>query len=355
MGRETNDTKTHRDFYMKLKVYRNLQELNQISEVWNALVEESASHVPFLRYEYLTTWWETLGGGEWEAGDLYVVVAHTDANALVGIAPLFFTKNREGKDALMFLGSIEISDFLDLIVRPKDLAAFTDVLLNHLTGPDVPAWEVLDFYNFLDDSPSLTALKDAADDLGMNYTQETLQPSPHVLLPEDWDTYLLGIKKKQRHEIRRKIRRAEAAEEGIRWYIVEDETTLDDEIDAFLKLMTYDHHKEAFLTDVMRSQMRAAVHTAFQAGWLQLAFLEIGGDKAAAYLNFVYANRIWIYNSGINFDFNYYSPGWVLLAYVIQWGIENGYEALDFMRGDEDYKYRFGGVNRFVERVQIRR
>jgi CelD/BcsL family acetyltransferase involved in cellulose biosynthesis len=45
----------------------------------------------------------------------------------------------------------------------------------------------------------------------------------------------------------------------------------------------------------------------------------------------------------------------VLLAYVIQWGIENGRTALDFMRGDEDYKYRFGGVDRFVLRVQITR
>ncbi len=340
---------------MKLQVYKNLQELNEIAKSWNALIAESASHVPFLRYEYLTTWWGTLGGGEWKTGELFVVVAQNENHDLIGIAPLFYTKNRDGNDALMFIGSIEISDYLDLIVRPKDLAAFADAMLEFLTGPEMPAWEVLDFYNFLDDSPTLFALKDSATRMGLNFSQETLQPSPCLSLPDDWETYLLGIKKKQRHEIRRKIRRAEAAEEGIRWYIVEDEATLEDEIEAFLKLMAYDHHKEAFLTEVMRSQMKSAVHTAFQAGWLQLAFLEIGGEKAAAYLNFVFANRIWMYNSGINFDFNYYSPGWVLLGYLIQWGIENGYEALDFMRGDEDYKYRFGGVNRFVQRVQIER
>ena len=340
---------------MELQVYRNLQELSEITEAWNDLVSESASHVPFLRYEYLSTWWESLGGGEWETGEMYVVVAKSDDGKLFGIAPLFITQNLEGKNALMFLGSIQISDYLDLIVRSNDLSQFTDILLTHLTGPDVPAWEVLDFYNLLDDSATPAALEESAARLGLTYTQETIQVSPYISLPTDWDTYLLGIKKKQRHEIRRKIRRAEAAEEGIRWYIVEDEASLDDEIDAFLQLMTYDHHKEAFLTDVMRSQMRAALHTAFQAGWLQLVFLEIGGQKAAAYLNFDFDNRIWMYNSGINFEFNTYSPGWVLLAYVIQWGIENGYEALDFMRGDEDYKYRFGGVNRFVQRVQIGR
>jgi CelD/BcsL family acetyltransferase involved in cellulose biosynthesis len=165
----------------------------------------------------------------------------------------------------------------------------------------------------------------------------------------------MGIKKKQRHEIRRKIRRAEGHELPVRWYIVEDEATLDDEIDAFLELMAFDHEKEAFLTDVMRTQMRTSIHTAFQAGWLQLSFLEIGSEKAAGYLNFDYDNRIWVYNSGINFGFNNLSPGWVLLAHLIQWGIDNGRETLDFMRGDEVYKYRFGGVDRFVVRVQIGR
>jgi len=340
---------------MKLQVYQDLHEMSDMAEAWNALVAESASHVPFLRYEYLTTWWEFKGGGEWETGELYVIAAQTEAGELVGIAPLFFTQNLDGKNALMFLGSFEISDYLDVIVRPEDISRFIEALLKHLTGPEAPAWELLDFYNILDESPTLAALKDAAENLGLGYTQETLQPSPYVMLPGDWDSYLAGINKKQRHEIRRKIRRAEAAEEGMRWYIVEDEATLDDEIDAFLQLMSHDHHKVEFLTDVMRSQMRAAVHTAFQAGWLQLVFLEIGGEKAAAYLNFDFDNRIWLYNSGINFDFNYYSPGWVLLAYIIQWCIENGREALDFMRGDEVYKYRFGGVNRFVLRVQINR
>jgi CelD/BcsL family acetyltransferase involved in cellulose biosynthesis len=339
---------------MNFQVFRNLQDLEPISEDWNQLVEESASHVPFLRFEYLSTWWQTLGGGEWETGDLFVVVAQAD-NQLRGIAPLFFTQNRDKKPALMFLGSIEISDYLDVIARPEDLSTFVEGLLDFLTTIDEPNWEVMDLYNLLADSPTSQLLHDSAVRLGLEFSKEVVQPSPYLALPDDWETYLLSIKKKQRHEIRRKIRRAEAAAEGVRWYIVEDESTLDEEIDAFLQLMAYDHHKEAFLTNIMRTQMRTAVHAAFQAGWLQLAFLEIGGEKAAGYLNFNFDNRIWMYNSGINFKFNYYSPGWVLLGYLIQWSIEHGYEGLDFMRGDEDYKYRFGGVNRFVERVQIKR
>jgi CelD/BcsL family acetyltransferase involved in cellulose biosynthesis len=340
---------------MKLQVCQDINELDPIASAWNQLVEVSASHVPFLRYEYLQTWWNFLGGGEWQRGELYVVTAESNLGELLGVAPFFITQNLDGKRALMFLGSFEISDYLDVIVRPENLAAFVEALLNFLVSPEAPDWEVIDLYNILDESPSLAVLKETAGKLGLSYTQETLQPSPYIMLPDDWETYLAGIDKKQRHEIRRKIRRAESTEQGVRWYIVDDETKLDGEIDAFLGLMSLDHHKEAFLTDVMRSQMRAAVHTAFRAGWLQLAFLEIGGEKAAAYLNFDFNNRVWLYNSGINFDFNYYSPGWVLLAYIIQWSIENGRTSLDFMRGDEVYKYRFGGVDRFVVRLQLSR
>ncbi|UCH58725.1 MAG: GNAT family N-acetyltransferase, partial [Anaerolineales bacterium] len=139
------------------------------------------------------------------------------------------------------------------------------------------------------------------------------------------------------------------------WYIVEDGSRLESEVEAFLDLMGQDPEKKAFLTDVMRSQMRAAVRAAFDAGWLQLSFLEVGGLKAAGYLNFDYANHIWVYNSGFDYEFSSLSPGWVLLGYLLQWANENKRVAFDFMRGDEDYKYRFGGVDRYVIRVRVKR
>jgi len=165
----------------------------------------------------------------------------------------------------------------------------------------------------------------------------------------------MNIDKKQRHEIRRKIRRAEGDERDVRWYIVTDESTLDEEAEACCHLMAQDPAKQAFLTQTMRTQMKTMIHAAFRAGWLQLAFLEVDGVKAAGYLNFDYGNHIWVYNSGLDFDYGDLSPGWVLLGYLLQWANENGRVEFDFMRGDEDYKYKFGGVKRDVMRVQVTR
>lgn len=340
---------------MQLEIVRTSDQLDDLAEEWNYLLTYCASHVPFLRHEYISTWWRTLGGGEWSHGDLYVVVARHEDGTLCAVAPLFFTDNKEGETALMLLGSIEISDYLDVIARPQDLSTFMGELLEHLSGPEAPAWQSLDWYNILESSPTLPALKAAVDLKGWSYEQERFDHCPYIPLPGDWETYLAGINKKQRHEIRRKMRRAEKSGQSVRWYIVEDKATLDAEFEGFMRLMEQDVKKKAFLTEVMYEQMWAIVREAYSADWLQLAFLEIDGEKAAGYLNFDYDNRIWVYNSGIDYRFSSLSPGWVLLGHLLKWANEHGRDAFDFMRGDEDYKYRFGGVDRFVVRVRVKR
>lgn len=340
---------------MQINVIRTLQEMNSLQKEWNALLKKSASDVPFLRYEYLSTWWQTLGGGEWSEADLYIVTGRLADGNLAGIAPLFFSRNRSDEPALLLLGCIEISDYLDLIVPQQYLTAFLDHLLEYLSGTEVPAWSVLDWYNVLDSSPTLPVLQEAVARRGWQFTLEPLQHCPYIPLPGDWETYLASIDKKQRHEIRRKMRRLELEAEAASWYIVQDEAGVISGIEDFMDMMAQDPAKNRFLTDAMRTQFRLSALAAFRAGWLQLSFLEIGGEKAAGYLNFDYNNHLWIYNSALNFTYREYSPGWVLLAYLLQWANENKRQHFDFMRGDEDYKYRFGAIDRRVERAIIRR
>ena len=103
----------------------------------------------------------------------------------------------------------------------------------------------------------------------------------------------------------------------------------------------------------MRDQMAATLRNAHARGYLWLAFLEVDEVKTAASLNFDYRNKLWGYNSGVSSEHKELSPGWVLLAHTIQWCTENGRYEFDFMRGDEEYKYRFGGVNQYVMRTKI--
>lgn len=337
---------------MQLTLHPQFPE--HLAEAWNRLLEESISNLPFLRHEYQSTWWQTRGGGEWpQSAQLAVITAEKDGQ-LIGVAPLFLAEHA-GRKTLLFVGSIEISDYLDLIVRPGDLAQFAESLLEYLAAGYPEAWQALDLYNLADGSPGLLALESAAIKHNWTVHQETLQPVPAIALPGDFETYLAGIDKKQRHEIRRKMRRAEESGRNVRWYILDDESRLDEEMEAFLGLMAQDPAKAEFLTEVMRTQMKQSAQAAFRAGWLQLAFLEVDGEKASAYLNFDYQNKLWIYNSGMDRRFMDLSVGWVLLGYLLQWANENKRREFDFMRGDEDYKFKFGGRPGNVARLVITR
>jgi CelD/BcsL family acetyltransferase involved in cellulose biosynthesis len=339
---------------MHIAAIRSLSELINLEKEWNDLLAVSASHVPFLRHEYLTAWWQGLGGGEWSQGELNIITARSDDGSLIGIAPLFQTNNLQGEPALMLLGSIEISDYLDIIARQEDLPTFLEALLAHLAMDSRPAPNLLDWYNLLDSSPTIPALQAAAEKLGWSYSQEALQHCPYIALPGDWETYICSIDKKQRHEIRRKMRRAEGYYLPLRWYIVKEGDRLEQEMDGFLDLMAYDPDKAKFLTPAMREQMHRIVQAAHRAGWLQLAFIEVNGEKAAGYLNFDYMNHIWVYNSGMDFRFSELSLGWVLLGRLLEWANEHKRQYFDFMRGDEQYKYRFGAIDRRVMRITVR-
>jgi len=335
---------------MEFTLHKNFSEIN--AREWNALVEVSITDTPFLRHEYLSEWWQTLGGGEWKQAELVLISASENGN-LIGIAPLF-KADYDGRSALLFVGSIEISDYLDLIVRAEDLPRFLSGLIDFLASNGTCSGSPFDLYNLPDSSPTLAALKAESEKRGWNYHEEIYRPTPRIALTGDFETYLAGIEKKQRHEIKRKMRRAMEDERDVRFYIVEDASTLDAEIEDFFKLMVQDPSKAGFLTDAMHAQMTTTLKSAFENGYLWMAFLSVDGVKAAGCVNFDYKNKLWGYNSGVNRDFMELSPGWVLLGYQIQWACEHGRYEFDFMRGDEDYKYRFGGVNQFVMRAILK-
>ncbi len=332
--------------------YTSHKDFSEIpAAAWNELVESGISDTPFARHEMLSEWWKTLGGGEWQDARL-VLISASENGRLVGIAPLFQAQH-DGRSALLLVGSIEVSDYLDLIVRPDDLPRFLSGLLDFIDQPGPCAGLPLDWYNLPDSSPTLAALKAEAAKRGWQYHEEIYRPTPHISLEGGFEAYLARIDKKQRHEIRRKMRRAAESPTPPRFYLVDGASALDAEIESFFELMSHDPNKAAFLKPAMRTHVASVIRTAFDHGYLWLAFLSVNGTKAAAALNFDYRNKLWGYNSGVNRDFMELSPGWVLLTHEIQWAGEHGRYEFDFMRGDEDYKYRFGGVNRHVMRVVV--
>jgi CelD/BcsL family acetyltransferase involved in cellulose biosynthesis len=344
-----------------------------LSSEWNELLCKSRFNSLFLTHEWQTTWWHCLG-----QGDLWVVAFRCAAtDELVGIAPLYcFTHGEQdgelaGKTRLTIVGCIEVSDYLDIIAARGWESAVCRGLLRWLQSPQAPAWDILDLCNLPEASLTYRTLPTLCDGLVWQAEVSQEDVAPQFALPLRYETYLQElVDKKQRHEIRRKQRRAER-EADVNFYIVgangpgttrrngarEAEPDLEREMEAFIQLQRASAHDKAeFMTPEMQRFFRCMAKRMLRAGYLRLCFLELNGEKAAALLAFDYDKRFWLYNSGYDPAAHaHLSPGWVLLAYSIQYAIAAGSRLFDFMQGDEEYKYHFGSGDYKVMRVRVQR
>jgi len=334
---------------MKTEIHSDSAAFQRLRPEWNDLVRQNPRNRIFVTWEWQAIWWERLG-----EGDLHLVTLRADDGSLVGIAPLCRVTGQTGERAFRWIGCVDVSDYLDVIVSPGHETALYNAILDSLFMPGAPAWDYLDLCNIPQDSPTHRALAELAAQRGLHTRNDIQDVCPVIPLPGSWEDYLDSLDKKQRHEIRRKMRRIEQ-EAQTHWYIADHADALDDAVDRFIRLHKKSNPgKEAFMTGQMVHFFKEICRALFENGWLQLAFIEVEGADAAAMLNFDYNGEILVYNSGYDpAAYAVLSPGIVLLAYCIRHAIETGRKRFDFLRGDEEYKFRFGAEKTTVHNLLL--
>ena len=322
---------------MKTDIYTTPEVFDQLADDWNSLLQRSATNTLFLTREWQKVWWQGLG-----EGDLRVLAMRDDDGQLAGIAPLFFSDGSISGAEVAFVGCREVSDYLDFIFGRGQEPACVQALVDYLTGDACPPWRHIGLCNIPETSPTLTLLPDLAQALGWKVETKFEDVCPIVPLPPTFDEYLAMLDGKERRELSRKLRRAG---DDVKLVFAQDAGALDKDMDDFVRLMTASMPgKATFMTPRMNRFFHLAARAMFDAGWLELSFLEVNGDRAATYLNFVYDNSVLVYNSGLDPQkYAYLSPGQVLLGRLIEQAIQHRRRAFDFLQGNEEYKYKFGG------------
>ncbi len=315
--------------------------------VWDQLAQGGITDSPFQTHTYQQAWWDNLGRGE------LVSVVVNDGADLAGIAVFLLEDG-----VLQFNASKEETDYLDILVQPDQAEAVWSAVIDCLcTAEACPAWHTLDCWNIPAQSESRTILPRLAQNRGFSLSEERAEVCPVIPLNGSFDDYLAGINKKQRGEIRRKIKKAAAA--GVEIEVIDSESDLDQAIDDFLHLLqcsTAD--KKSWLEEFPTRErvFRTVAKASLEAGTLLLMFTKLEGERISALFNFIYDGRVWVYNSGNDISkHRNLSLGWVLTAHAIMQGIERDCHTFDFLRGDEQYKYRFGGQDTEIFRLIMRR
>lgn len=319
----------------------------KLANEWDTLVSKSMTNTPFQLHTYQKSWWDYLHP---ENGTLHTITVRDSNDQLIGIASLYLIEG-----ILYFNGCVEETDYLDLISSTADAEAVWTAVFDCLCSSEFPEWHGLSLCNIPEASPSRTILPQIAAKRGFSLQETINEVCPIIPLPETFDDYLAQIDSKQRREIKRKLRRAFGADAQLVQVSQEDDIT--EAVDTFLELLQKSTFEKRDWLNEGRTQLFHTVAKAAQeAGTLQLLFMEVDGQKAAALFNFNYNGRIWVYNSGLDPDkFGNLSLGVVISAKAIELGIEQGAAEFDFLRGNETYKYRFGAQDTTIYRIEINR
>ncbi len=310
-----------------------------ISPLWHELLERRSWSSIFLTPEWQGIWWRRFGTGN---NDLRLLTIDREG-ALLGLAPMVL----DG-DTISFVGDTDLFDYHDFIdVAPGFHAAFIERVA------DEP-WKTMDLRSLPAFSPVMRELPDAYRALGYKVTIEDEDVVPGVDLPATWDEFLGVLRKKDRHELRRKMRRLEAA--GQIQLVETTKGTLLSDFQIFLELMAESRdEKRDFMLPEREEFFREIIEWSFEAGFLRLLFLELEGERVATTISFDYAGRRLLYNSGYRLEYAPLAVGLMLNALCIKDAIERGLIYFDFLRGPEPYKYHLGGQNIGLHRIIVNR
>ncbi len=162
-----------------------------------------------------------------------------------------------------------------------------------------------------------------------------------VDLPGDFEDYLAGLDKKQRHEVRRKERRFERLLGAPQ--LVTDTTPAG--LDHFVRMHRQaPGEKGSFMTEPMAAFFASLLDV--PSAKVDLLVPDGGSAPVAAAVGFATDGAYFLYNSAYDPSHGDASPGVVLLTELIRRAIERGAERFDFLKGDEDYKFRLGAARR---------
>ena len=312
-----------------------------IAGLWQAFVEQSDTPSIFVTPRWQEIWWEQFGLGH----ELRLLTIGPEESPL-GFAPMMKTG-----ESLSFLGDTDLFDYHDFVQGPGDSVTFYDSLISCLEGEE---WRSLVLGSLVASSPTLELLPERLRAIGCEVTIEREDLVPGMALPGDWDAYLAGLRKKDRHELRRKLRRL--GEAGPHRLVETSADTLADDISLFLDMMGESREeKRDFMVPGREAFFHRAVAEAFQAGMARLFFLELSGERVASVLCFDLAGRRLLYNSGYRLEQRANSVSLLLKALTIQQAIEQGFTYYDFLRGDEQYKFHLGGQSVDLFRLEATR
>jgi CelD/BcsL family acetyltransferase involved in cellulose biosynthesis len=318
----------------------------RLKEEWNELLSCSGQNSPFLTHQWFDAWWQSFGKNK----ELEILIIRDEQNFIIGLAPLMVSEG-----SLSFMANHEVTDYCDFVSREEYRAKFYEVLLDWLQK-NSSYFSGMEFMNIPAASPSLSRFPRLASSPDFAWEIKESEVVPLVSLPDSYEKYIQGLDRKNRHELRRKIRKLESTGPVRIERIIEPSTTAE----AILEFISLHRKSSLSKQDFWQkdgiSEFFQELTALFSSeSWIELYFLSVGDRLIGGLVNFLYKDTLFLYNVAYDKAYSSLSPGFYLFDQAIEKAIEEGRKTVDFLRGDEKYKYFFGAKDSRIYSLMLSR
>lgn len=297
----------------------------ELKAIWESALSQEKFRWPFFLYAWHAHWFMYFGEKE-----KLTIMANPGGSVILPLSIM---------DGIAhFSGGVEIADYLDAIGAEEKKVAVWESALPILKKQGATN---LVLRNVPDGSPTLDFFRSLPQ---TEIIQE--DTTPILPLPATFDEYLGALDRKDRHELKRKMKKFEA-EHGELAFSVRENTHI--QTDSLIHLMQHDPDKVAFLTPAMIKFFEGL--PAILPDTLHQFVLTAGEKIIASTLAFQTPDALLLYNSG--FDPQYPGSGWYIKVKTIAWAIDKKLPSYNFLQGSERYKYDLGGLDHAVYKITL--
>jgi len=317
------------DCLFQMELFIRNAGFEQLTRLWQQKQGNIVWQCLFVLPPWLETWWQVFGSNY----QPYLKIVYSRQEP-VGIVPLKISGN-----TVTFMGSENICDYQDFIIKEGCSSSFFTLLLDELRDD---GFERLELRHVRPESAVMKGLVPVARARGLEIKIEQEACSLEIALPASFESYLGLLEKKQRHELRRKLRRLTGAGEPS-FSFTDPEGGNTCRLEQFLTLFRLNDAKTGFMTPTMEQFFRLMVQRLAAERLLRFGCLRLDGREVAIVFVFDYNNTIYLYNSAYDPAFGNISPGLMSKALAIKEAIRMNRRCWDFLKGEEPYKRHLGG------------
>lgn len=330
--------------HLELQEIGDLAALIRLEPEWDDLWTRCPNATPFQRPEWLIAWMQTF-----HPGPLCTLTVRSFGR-LIAIAPLYLQQH--GVDQVLAPVGAAISDYLDWLVDPEFRQPSFDCILDGLNQLRT-SWTSLDFSDIPGQSPLLNL------DLPPGY-QTYLKfhdACPVLHLPSTLEQLKKIIPTRRWRSVKNARKKIQMAGEAHIELAMSD--TLDEILESLFRL-----HRARWSTGGQAGVLsdrdvqdfhRRVTPALLRKGVLRLYALRFNSQIIGVLYALFEKEIAYCYLQGFDPQFADFSPGAQVLAAVIEDAVHHRKRAVDFLRGQEAYKYAWGARDVPTYRLQIRR